>query len=309
MKPIPQAIATQPATAPRRLMTRPAVPLLMGLLAVALFAATVPMTRLANGSVAQPQLPPLFVALARAALAGACAALYLGLVRARLPRRHQAPWMLGVLLGGVLAFPVGMGWAVRHVPASHAATIIGALPLCTAVLAACWLGQRPGRWFWPASLAGAALVTGYAAWAAPAGVSGWGWPDAALGVGMGGAALAYVAGARLSRQMPAAHVVSWALVMALPITVPATVQLWPAGPVAWTAWAALIYVALASSWLGFFAWYAALARDPLRVSQVQLLQPFGSLALSALLLGEVVDTGMVVVAIAVLATVVIAQRR
>lgn len=277
-------------------------------MAVLMFAMTIPMTRVANGSLAAPQLPPLFVAVARAAIAGVLALVYLWVVRARPPVRAQWPMLAAVVLGGVLVFPLCMGWAVRVVPASHAAVIVGLLPLCTAALAAWWLGQRPGRGFWLAGAVGSALVLAYAlagAWLQ--GGNHWVGADAWLVLAMLGASLAYVAGAALSRQMPAAHAISWSLVAALPLTVPATAWLWPLEAVGWQAWAALGYVAIISTWLGFFAWYAALARDPMRVSQLQLMQPFTSIALSVLVLGEEVGWSTCLVAAAVLLVVVWGQ--
>lgn len=283
-------------------------PRCLGALAVVLFAMTVPMTRLANGSVEAPQLPPLFVALSRGAMAGVLALVYLWMVGARRPTQAQWPCLAGVVLGGVLVFPLCMGWAVRVVPASHAAVIVGLLPLCTAALASRWLGQRPGLGFWLAGIVGSALVLGFAlGMARRHGAMQWVGADAWLLVSLLGASLAYVAGAILARQMPAAHAISWALVAALPITVPATVLSWPTQAVHWQAWGALAYVALVSTWLGFFAWYAALARDPMRVSQLQLMQPFTSIALSVLLLGESVERPTWLTAGAVLMVVIWGQ--
>lgn len=291
-------------------------PQVLGVTAVLVFAMTIPMTRLANGTLDDPQLPPLFVALGRAALAGALAGAYLLLRRAAWPTRTQWPWLMAVVLGGVLAFPIGMGWAVRVVPAAHAAVIVGALPLCTAALAAWWLGQRPGPWFWAAAGMGCTLVLVYAGWAVhrPGPVSSGALvaADAWLVLALCGASVAYVAGAVLSRQMDASQVISWALVLALPLTVPAACLAWPGGEpgsVRWSSWAALAYVAVGSTWLGFFAWYAALARDPMGVSQLQLMQPFLSIGLSCLLLGEPVDAITLLFAGAVLLVVMMAQYR
>src|SRR5688500_1924519 len=61
-----------------------------GTLGVALFALTIPMTRLASGSLESPQLSPWFVAFGRAALAGVLALLYLLVLRA--PRPSAAQW-------------------------------------------------------------------------------------------------------------------------------------------------------------------------------------------------------------------------
>jgi drug/metabolite transporter (DMT)-like permease len=284
-------------------------PRLLGALAVLVFAMTIPMTRLANGPLEAPQLPPLFVAVARGAIAGLLAAVYLWRVRAARPSRAQWPALTGVVVGGVLAFPLCMGWAVRVVPAAHAAVIIGMLPLCTAGLAAWWLGNRPGPGYWVAGAVGSSLVLMFAMSVARSrGADHWVGADAWLLLAMLGASLAYVTGAALSRQMPAAQAISWALVAALPITVPATAWSWPTQSVNWSAWLALGYVSLFSTWLGFFAWYAALARDPMRVSQLQLMQPFTSIALSVLVLHEAVDGATWLVACAVLLVVVWGQR-
>ncbi|RZI84980.1 MAG: DMT family transporter [Rubrivivax sp.] len=288
----------------------PAVPpRFLGGLAVLIFAMTIPMTRLANGSVDAPQLPPLFVAVSRGALAGLLALAYLCLVRAARPKASQWPLLAGVVLGGVLVFPLCMGWAVRVVPAAHAAVIIGMLPLCTAALASWWWGQRPGWGFWLAGLVGSGLVLAFAIGVAHShGADHWVAADAWLVLAMLGASLAYVTGAALSRQMPAPQAISWALVAALPITVPATLWWWPTQAVGWQAWSALAYVSVFSTWLGFFAWYAALARDPMRVSQLQLMQPFTSIALSVWLLNELVSWSTWAVAGAVLLVVIWGQR-
>ena len=104
------------------------------------------------------------------------------------------------------------------------------------------------------------------------------------------------------------------LVLALPVTLPGAAWAWLAeGSVGRpelhpSTWWAFGYVALFSSWLGFFAWYAALARDPMRVSQLQLLQPFAAMALSAWLLGENVSPWAPVFAIGVAVSVWVGQR-
>ncbi len=295
-------------------------PRLLGVLAVLMFAMTIPMTRLANGSVDHPQLPPLFVALGRGVLAGLLALAYLIGTRAPWPPRASWRWMAGVVAGGVLAFPVCMGWAVRIVPAWHASVITGVLPLITAVLAAWWMGHRPRAGFWLAGGAGVLLVLGFVLVSAHSSnaAAAWQLSDAVLLVGMVGASVAYVSGARAAAQMSSAQVTSWALVWALPITVSGAAWVWSewqqdASLGSWRAvdasvWWAFAYVAVGSSWLGFFAWYAALARDPMRVSQIQLLQPFAAMALSAALLGEQVSLWAPVFAAGVVVTVWWGQR-
>lgn len=290
-------------------------PRALGLVAVVLFALTIPMTRMANGPADAPQWPPLFVASARAALAGCLAMMHLCWVRAAWPAAAQRKWLLGVVLGGVLGFPMGMGWAVRTVPASHAAVLTGLLPLVTAALAAWWLGHRPRLGFWLAGVAGAGLIAAFVlshASSQPLPAATVLLADACLVLGLLGAAVAYVAGARLAREMPSAQVMSWSLVLAWPLTIALAWWCWPAdigtvaeawGRIALPAWLGLLYVAVCSTWLGFFFWYAALARDAMRVSQLQLLQPFLAIAMSAWLLHEAVPPSTWGYALGVLLTV------
>jgi drug/metabolite transporter (DMT)-like permease len=70
--------------------------------------------------------------------------------------------------------------------------------------------------------------------------------------------------------------VSWALVIALPVTLALTglsaAATTPSGTA--TQWLAFAYLSCVSMYLGFFAWYRGLAIGPMaRVSQVQLVQP------------------------------------
>ena len=62
-------------------------------------------------------------------------------------------------------------------------------------------------------------------------------------------------------------------------------------------------------WLGFFAWYRGLALGgTVRVSQVQLVQPFLSMLFAIALLGEKLDAVTVGFGLAVIATVFIGKK-
>jgi len=279
---------------------------LLGLLGVALFALTIPMTRLASGSTAAPQLSPWFVAFGRAAVAGALAALYLLTVRA--PRPSVAQWRaLGFTAAGVVfGFPLFMGLAVVRVDAVHASVVTGILPLVTAALGARLLKQPQRPLFWLLAWAGLLLVVAFAWWRGGAGLQ---LADGLLALALLLGAMGYVWGARLSATMRPEHVISWVLVLALPITVPAAWSTLPAAPVQPASWLGLAYVSLFSMWLGFFAWYRALAiGGTVRVSQVQLLQPFLSILAAVPILGESVDAATCLFLLAVMA-VVFASRR
>jgi drug/metabolite transporter (DMT)-like permease len=187
--------------------------------------------------------------------------------------------------------------------------IIGALPLATAVVGA-WIGrQRPSPGFWLCASLGCALVVGFALLRAGTSALGLHGADLLLLAAVACAAVGYAWGARLSRRMPAEHVICWALLLALPGTLPATLWTWPEAPVSPSAWWAFGYVSVFSMWLGFFAWYRGLALGgTVRVSQVQLLQPFMAMLFAVPLLGERLDAHTVGFALAVAGTVVIGRK-
>ena len=280
--------------------------LLLGFVGVFIFALSIPMTRLASGSNAAPQLDPVFVALGRAALAGVLAATYLYLSKAKRPGLAQLQPLLLTAAGVVFGWPLFLGWAVRSVDAVHASVISGVLPLATAALAALLLHQRPSRGFWLCALAGFGLVLGFAWWR---GAAGFQVADGLLLLAVLCASYGYVSGARLSQQLKPEQVISWVLVLSLPITLPVAWWTWPAQPVALSAWVGFLYVSVFSMWLGFFAWYRALALGgTVRVSQVQVMQPFLSMLLAVPILGEQLDVMTLAFALAVVAVVWLGKR-
>jgi drug/metabolite transporter (DMT)-like permease len=281
----------------------------LGLLGVAIFALTLPMTRLATGSPEAPQLSGLFIALGRAVVAAALSALWLLALRAPLPPRQHWPALAVVALGVVFGFPLCTSIAMRQVEAVHASVIVGVLPLATAGVGAWLHRQRPSAGFWLCALAGSALVVAFALLRSGGATLALHPADLLLLAGMLCAAIGYGYGARLAQHLPAEQVICWALLLALPVTLPLTLWSWPAAPVRAAAWGGFAYVAVFSMWLGFFAWYRGLALGgTVRVSQLQLLQPFLSMLFAVPLLGETLDAVTLGFGLAVMA-VVLAGRK
>lgn len=280
----------------------------LGVLGVAIFSLTLPMTRLATGTQTDPQLSPWFVTLGRAALAGLLSVAFLLATRSRWPRReHWRPLGLA-MLGNAIGFPLLLAYGVRVVDASHAAVVTALLPLATAALAAWVLHQRARPAFWLCALAGSALVVAFSLLrsnAAGASVAAsFALADLLLLGAVLAASVGYVHGARVTPALGAERVICWVCVMALPITLPGALWLWPEQPVAASAWGGFLYVAVFSMWAGFFAWFRGLALGgALRVSQVQLLQPFFSILAALPLLGEPLDAMTLGFCAAVVATV------
>jgi drug/metabolite transporter (DMT)-like permease len=280
----------------------------LGVLGVVIFAMTLPMTRLAVGDAADPQLPPGFVTAGRAALAGLLSIAYLLVIRAARPARQHWRALAICAFGTVLGFPLFLALALRHVDAMHAAVVTGVLPLGTAVAAALWLRQRASIGFWVCAVVGCALVLAFAARRGGGALS---TADGLLLLAVASASVGYVAGAQVSVRLPAEQVICWVLVLSLPLTLPAMFVTWPAdaGAVRASAWGGFAYVTLFSMWLGFFAWYRGLALGGvLRVSQVQLLQPFLALLFAVPVLGERLEAVTVLFALAVVAVVLAGKR-
>jgi len=229
--------------------------------------------------------------------------------RFQLPTAAQLRRLIVVAFGVVIGFPTLTSIALTQATAAHGAVVIALLPAATAVFAVVRGGERPSPKFWLSAGAGFAAVLAFVA--VSGGMAGGFraadlWFLAAVVV----CALGYAEGGALSRDLGGARTISWALVLALPVTIPVAVVSahgLTAAPA--LAWAGFAYVAVISQFLGFFAWYAGLARGGVaRIGQIQAIQPVLTLGWSALLLGEHIDVVTVVVALVVLGCVVLTQR-
>ena len=244
----------------------------------------------------------------RTAIAGLCSLALLIVLRRPLPPRRLWPQLAIAMLCVSIAFPFLMALGVQTVDASHGGVVLGILPIATALVAVIITHERPKPLFWIASVAGAALVI---AFALRQGGGTLAAGDLFLFAAVAVSAIGYAFSGKLTTHMPGWEVISWVLVMALPISLPAAVLTMPAdiGQIALKPWLALLYVALFSQWIGFFAWNAGMAMGGIaRVSQVQLLQPFITFALAAWFNDETITPQILLFAAAVVATVAISTR-
>lgn len=277
----------------------------LGIFAVTAFGATLPVTRIALEG-----FSPQFITFARALFATLLAAA--GLLWFRRP--FFAPQWLALMIAGfflIFTFPGFMAIAMETVPASHGGVVLGFLPLATALIARLIADERPSASFWSLSLAGCAVVTAYIfsrtglSLSADA-LSGYLW----LVLAGLTAACGYVIFGKLSRTSPGWEVISRALILNLPFSLAGL--WWSTGftlpSAGMNAWTALLYLGAFSMFLAFCAWNAALARGGIaRIGQLQLLQIFVTLGVSAVLIGEHLDWVTLAAALAI--TGIIAASR
>jgi len=255
--------------------------LTFGLLGILGFSFTLPATRLAVAS-----LDPTIVGLGRALVAACLAAPLLIVTKQQIPKNNQWVSILIVMIGVVVGFPMLTALAMRLVPASHGAVVLGLLPFATAVAGAIRAHERPSTSFWLASASGSIAVVAYAL---STGGGSFHLADFALLGAVILAALGYAEGARLARDLGGWQVICWALVVSVPFLIgPVGFKIWQYGLSAQpSAWFGFAYVSIVSMLLAFFAWYRGLAMGGVaRVSQLQLLQPFLTLGFATLFLGE-----------------------
>jgi len=276
--------------------------LVLGLFAVVLFAGSPPATR-----VAVIALDPFFMTAARGTIAGLLAGAVLIALRRTIPWR-DVPLLILIALCLVILFPGTLAFGMTSLSSAHGGVVLGLLPIATAVAAVFFAHERPSPFFWAMSVLGAALVVVFSLRdggivPTPA--------DFVLFVGVAICGTGYALAGTLSRRMPGWEVISWAVVLALPVMVPLTFLLWPkdVATVPLPSWLGLAYAAAISQYFGFWLWNSALAAGGVaRIGQLQLLQPFGTLAIAAFILGERVDLRTILFATAVVVVVAIGIR-
>ncbi len=275
----------------------------LGAIGIAIFSLTLPFTRLAVAD-----LNPVLMALGRAVVAASCASVLLWWTNAPRPNKKQIKSLLITAAGVVIGFPVFTSIAMSQIHASHGAIMLGILPLATALFGALRFGERPSLGFWITGVIGTVLV---ATFSLQEGGGSLQLGDIAMFVAVIAASMGYAEGGRLSQSMGGQQVISWALVLSMPIVLPSTIWLaFHYGVQASaSAWIGFAYVSLFSMFIGFFFWYKGLALGGIaRVGQVQLIQPFLTLLGAALILGESLEIRTFLFAFAIIAVVAVGRK-
>jgi len=277
--------------------------MLIGFVGILIFSLTLPVTKIAILS-----FDPYFIAFGRATLAGALALAYLVILKEPMLAKADIGKLVVIALGVVFGFPILTTVAMAYGSSSHGAVILGMMPLASTVIGAIRFGERPSIGFWMVSILGAALVVTYALLKSSGSFT---LVDVLLVLGGICACIGYVEGGELSRKMNPRAVISWALVISLPANIVFSYLTFDSAyiNVGTFAWSIFVYLSLFPMFLGFFFWYEGLAIGGIaRVSQVQLIQPFCTLIVASILLGDSLTWTNVVFAVLVVSTVILGKR-
>lgn len=277
--------------------------MLIGFIGILIFSLTLPVSKIAVLS-----FDPYFIAFGRAALAGAVAVAYLVYKKEAIPQKTDFAKFVVIALGVVFGFPIFTTVAMTQGSSSHGAVILGMMPLATTVIGVIRFKERPSLGFWIVSLLGAVLVVVYALLKNSGSFTS---VDVLLVLGGICACIGYVEGGELSRKINPRAVISWALVISLPINLLMSYVTFEAGylDLGIFPWTTFVYLSLFPMFLGFFFWYEGLAIGGIaRVSQVQLIQPFCTLLAASILLGDSLTLMNVVFAVLVISTVILGKR-
>jgi drug/metabolite transporter (DMT)-like permease len=271
---------------------------LLGSAGVLCFSLTLPATDLAESCFSAAT-----VGVGRSVIGAAVAILVLLRRRERLlPPRAALGRLLLVALNAGIGFGLLSAQALRQVSSVHGAVLTGLIPAATAGMAVLRLGERPRAAYWGALVLGLAAVIGFALVQGGGSLRGG---DILLLAAIAVAGVGYAEGGALAREYGGWRVICWALILALPVSLPVTaVALAVSPPHQLTAKAlgGLAYVSIFSVCIGFFAWYAGMARGGVaRIGRLQLAQPALTLLWSVLLLGESVSWLTIAAAAAVIA--------
>jgi drug/metabolite transporter (DMT)-like permease len=264
-----------------------------GFIGMLIFSGSLPATRLAVES-----FEPVFLTVARASIAGVLGLAFLLAFREKRPAQKELFPLLIVAVGVVVGFPLLTAFALLYITSAESLVFIGLLPIATAIFGKVRGGENPSRAFWFFAVTGSTIVVIYALTrGSSVSISGNLLMLAAIVV----CGLGYAEGAKLSRRLGGWQVISWALVLSLPLMLILLVIYLPTVPdcVKPSAWSGLAYVSVFSMLIGFVFWYRGLAQGGIAaIGQLQLLQPFFGLFIAAALLHEAIEWPMLMVAIA-----------
>jgi len=283
---------------------------IFGFVGIIIFSITPVATKIALGD-NNSELSPEFITFGRSALAGVLSLAYLFISKRRIPKLKYLFNFSIIALCITVVFPLSLSLGLIYSTSIHAGVILAFLPLATAILASFYFKQKASLGFWVCAFIGCILIVIYIL------IHGHeenkklelSYSDILFCIAVIVAAIGYNFGAKLTKIMVSADVISWALVLALPVHFTLAIYYFPKTEINIISWLGFLYVAIFSQWIGFFAWYKGLdIGGAVRVSQIQLLMPFFTFAFSIYLLGETLDFLTIVFSIVIILLIYLSRK-
>jgi drug/metabolite transporter (DMT)-like permease len=277
--------------------------MLIGFVGIAIFSLTLPFTQMAVN-----EMSPFFLAFGRASIAGICALILLLFNKSKFPNRVQIKKLIIIVVGVVYGFPIFTSIAMTTLPSSHSGIVLGILPLAMSLFAAIKYKEKPSLSFWLTSIFGTFMVISYTFMDNDGSLM---IEDLWLLFAILFAAIGYSEGGILSKEMGSIAVISWALVISLPLNLFASYVFYETSyaTISFQAFMSLMYVGLFSMFIGFFFWYKGIAIGGIsRVGQVQLIQPFLTIIGAYFLTNEKITFLNILFALIVLIVIIIGRR-
>jgi drug/metabolite transporter (DMT)-like permease len=257
--------------------------ILAALFCVFMFSLTAPFTRLAALEVSAES-----IILIRILGAGIVCFIF-AVIDRWIPPRKAWPALIATAAGSVIGFNSLMAYGLREVPSGHAAVALAGLPMATSVYSILRDRLNPGLRFWFFALAGTLMSFGFFF---ILNIKDLLLGDFLLLLSVLSAAFGYVEGGRISRIHGGRRVMSWAVLITLPIVIPLSIFYFNNSTdnfsdLNFSVWFSFSYLALISQSLGMFLWFKVLAKGPMeKVALVQLIQPFFTLLAAIIILNE-----------------------
>ena len=283
---------------------------IFGLIGIIIFSITPVATKIALGA-NNSQLSPEFITFGRSALAGILSLLYLLFFRKKIPKLKYLFNFSIIALCITVVFPLTLSLGLIYSTSIHAGVILAFLPLATAILASFYFKQKASLGFWVCAFIGCILIVIYIL------IHGHeenkklelSYSDILFCIAVIVAAIGYNFGAKLTKIMVSADVISWALVLALPVHFTLAIYYFPKNEINIISWLGFLYVTIFSQWIGFFAWYKGLdIGGAVRVSQIQLLMPFFTFLFSIIFLNEKLGYSTIIFALVIAILVYLTKK-
>jgi drug/metabolite transporter (DMT)-like permease len=281
-----------------------------GFFGILIFSITPVATKIALGP-NNSQLSAEFITFGRSTLAGFLSLSYLLTFKKKIPKKKDLLNFSTIAFCLSVVFPLTLSFGLTYSTSIHAGVILAFLPLATAIFASFYFKQKASKSFWLCAFFGSIIVVIYILLHNENSniifeISHY---DILFCIAVIAAAVGYNFGAKLTKVMTAPEVISWALVLAMPVHFGLAIYYFPKIEINIISWLGFLYVAIFSQWIGFFAWYKGLdLGGAVRVSQIQLLMPFFTFAFSIYLLGETLDFVTIIFSIAIILLIYLSRK-